>query len=108
MRNPAACNRGDESCFRVVKRGGCIGVTVGCANEVFSYVRTDYGDKNYKISKEWAILPYINELKFPGMRSNMPSGTGDSGSAVVDKHGRIGGLLVAVVLSIAVGWISAM
>lgn len=60
-------------------------MTVGRANNIFSYTRV-YSGNITGVSKEWAILPFDN-------RSGPFSDKGDSGAAVVDGHGRIGGLL---------------
>jgi hypothetical protein len=70
----------------VLKRGGATGLTVGRANNVFSYARTHLGDGVSRVSKEWAILPF-------GNKTGAFSEKGDSGSVVVDGVGRIGGLL---------------
>jgi hypothetical protein len=74
-------------CIMVLKRGGATGLTVGRANNVFSYTRTHFGDVS-RVSKEWAILPFDND-------PHAFSAKGDSGSVVVDGAGRIGGLLTS-------------
>jgi len=77
-----------EPCLMVIKRGIATNVTIGRANNIRSFTRTyfDDDDENPMTSKEWPILPYDN-------RSGPFSDDGDSGSAVVDGRGRIGGLL---------------
>jgi hypothetical protein len=91
---PRATTRGratgkDVSRLRVAKRGSATGLTVGCANNVFSYTRI-YDDSGVAcgISKEWAILA-LNE------KSGVFSAKGDSGSVVVDSNGRLGGLITS-------------
>ncbi|KAJ3487305.1 hypothetical protein NLJ89_g11727 [Agrocybe chaxingu] len=69
----------------VIKRGTTTGLTVGRANNIFSYARIydDDGDDKAKTSEEWAILPFDSE-------SGAFSKKGDSGSVIVDGLGRIG------------------
>ncbi|CAA7262377.1 unnamed protein product [Cyclocybe aegerita] len=82
MRHPTVLDKNNEPCLMVLKRGNTTGLTVGRANNVFSYARNDYAET----SKEWAILPFDS-------KSHAFSKTGDSGSVIVDGLGRIGGLL---------------
>lgn len=70
----------DEPCLIVGKRGRSTGVTWGTANEVMSVTRTF----SAMISKEWCILSSI---------STPFSKKGDSGSAIFDLKGRIGGIM---------------
>ena len=86
MRRPTKYDQNNDPCILVLKRGGTTGLTVGRANNVFSYVRNYFGDNVSGVSKEWAILPFDN-------KSGAFSGKGDSGAVVVDGAGRIGGLL---------------
>jgi hypothetical protein len=86
MRRPTTYDQNSEPCIMVLKRGRTTGLTVGRANNIFSYTRNHPGDNDSGVSKEWAILPFDNE-------SGAFSAKGDSGSAVVDGAGRIGGLL---------------
>ncbi|KAF8472265.1 hypothetical protein DFH94DRAFT_767632 [Russula ochroleuca] len=85
MRKPTMYDRNDERCIMVIKSGRSTGVTVGRASNIFSYTRIASGNIT-GVSKEWAILPFDN-------KSGPFSGKGDSGAAVVDGRGRIGGLL---------------
>lgn len=85
MRKPTVYDKNYDCCIMVIKNGMGTGVTVGCASDVFSYTRRYSGDIT-GVSKEWAILPFDN-------KSEPFSGKGDSGAAVVDGRGRIGGLL---------------
>ncbi|CAA7262387.1 unnamed protein product [Cyclocybe aegerita] len=87
MRHPTVLDKNNEPCLMVLKRGNTTGLTVGRANNVFSYARNDYhNDEKAETSKEWAILPFDS-------KSHAFSETGDSGSVIVDGLGRIGGLL---------------
>jgi len=87
MRNLTALDENNNPCLMVVKRGNATGLTVGRANDVFSYVRDYNGGGNTKTSKEWAILPFDSKSGF--------SEKGDSGSFIVDGLGRVGGLLTS-------------
>jgi hypothetical protein len=84
MRHPTAVDHDDEPCLMVIKRGNTTGLTVGRANNIFSYTRHYYDEA--KTSKEWAIFPFDS-------KSCAFSDRGDSGSVIADSLGRIGGLL---------------
>jgi hypothetical protein len=84
LRKPNMYDENDERCFIVLKHGRTTGLTVGRANNLFSYTRNYFG--NNRVSKEWAILPFNH-------RSGPFCKKGDSGSVIVDGTGRIGGLL---------------
>jgi hypothetical protein len=86
MRRPTMYDQNNDPCIMVIKRGRTTGLTVGRANDVFSYTRNYFGDNDFGVSKEWAVLPFDN-------RSGAFSAKGDSGSVVVDGAGRIGGIL---------------
>ncbi|EJD02803.1 uncharacterized protein FOMMEDRAFT_156149 [Fomitiporia mediterranea MF3/22] len=86
MRYRTALDHDGLPCLMAIKRGISTGLTVGRANNIFSYVRNYSDHDNPKTSKEWAILPRNS-------KSGAFSEKGDSGSVVVDRHGRIGGLL---------------
>ncbi|KAH9017750.1 hypothetical protein EDB83DRAFT_2298802 [Lactarius deliciosus] len=94
MRRPTMYDRNNKPCIIVLKRGKTSGLTVGCANNVFSYTRKYLGDNNTGISKEWAVLPFD---AWTGGSHDFSakdfSAKGDSGSVVVDGAGRIGGLI---------------
>ncbi|KAH8987174.1 hypothetical protein EDB92DRAFT_1948708 [Lactarius akahatsu] len=94
MRRPTTYDWNNNPCIIVLKRGKTSGLTVGCANNVFSYTRKYLGDNNIGISKEWAILPFD---AWTGGSHDFSakdfSAKGDSGSVVVDGAGRIGGLI---------------
>ncbi|KAI9684814.1 MAG: hypothetical protein M1829_000189 [Trizodia sp. TS-e1964] len=77
-----------DRCLFVVKHGRNSGTTIGRANGLFSIVRS-YASHNMSFqatSLEWGILNYDNY-------SGQFSRPGDSGSAIVDIHGRVGGIL---------------
>ena len=86
MRHLTALDENDDPCLMVIKRGNTTGLTVGRANNIFSYARNYYNDNKTETSKEWAILPFDS-------KSGPFSAKGDSGSVIVDRLGRIGGLL---------------
>ena len=71
--------------IKVLKRGAATDLTIGRANNIESYTRSYFKDGE-RISREWAILPYDFD-------SGAFSAPGDSGAAVVDGRGRIGGLV---------------
>ncbi|KAG8733123.1 hypothetical protein FRC10_000413 [Ceratobasidium sp. 414] len=86
MRNPTALDQNGKPCLPVIMRGGTSGLTVGRANNIFSYTRSYDGGDSAGTSKEWAILSYESQqCAF--------SAQGDSGSVIADGLGRIGGLL---------------
>ncbi|TFY71083.1 hypothetical protein EVG20_g1921 [Dentipellis fragilis] len=87
MRYPPILDRDEGPYTKVIKRSSTTGLSVGRANDVFSYARY-YDEDNLRAgtSKEWAILPFDS-------KSHAFSETGDSGAVVVDCHGRMGGLL---------------
>ncbi|KAI0298529.1 hypothetical protein BC826DRAFT_1103029 [Russula brevipes] len=86
IRNPQHLDVNGEKCLLVVKNGLTTGTTVGRANglESFTRIYDDYGIEHTSI--EIAVLPYDNTRgKF--------SDTGDSGSIVLARDGRIVGIL---------------
>ncbi|KAF8270015.1 hypothetical protein EI94DRAFT_854808 [Lactarius quietus] len=86
MRNPQQLDVHGEKCLLVVKNGLTTGTTVGRVNGLESFRRV-YGD--YGIghkSLEIAVLPY-------DQRHGKFSDAGDSGSVVLDRGGRIVGIL---------------
>jgi hypothetical protein len=86
MHNPQHIDIHGEKCLLVVKNGFATGTTVGHINGLESFTRfyEEYGIS--KKSLEIAVLPY-NQMhgKF--------SDVGDSGSIVLDREGRIVGIL---------------
>ncbi|KAI0046760.1 hypothetical protein FA95DRAFT_1465730, partial [Auriscalpium vulgare] len=108
LRNPETRDKNGEPCLFVLKRGSATNLTIGCSNNIVSYVRYSTDDTRLGIrrlrempgmlmgvSKEWAILPLIEN---PGLFGELGNSgpfaeTGDSGSVIVDSVGRIGGIL---------------
>ncbi|KAF4619733.1 hypothetical protein D9613_004713 [Agrocybe pediades] len=76
----------DEPCLLVIKSRSASGVTVGRATGSFALVRDE---ETGKVSKQWAIYNYYEKRD----RSYFAE-CGDSGSVVVDRNGRIGGMIV--------------
>ena len=70
----------------VIKRCNTNGLTVGRANDICSYARNFCDGDKAETSNEWAILSFYSK---PGAFSAKD----DSGSAIVDNLGHIGGLL---------------
>lgn len=86
MRNPQHLDVHGEKCLLVVKNGLATGTTIGRLNGLESFTRVY---KEYGISQkslEIAVLPYD---KAHGKFSE----AGDSGSVVLDRAGRIVGIL---------------
>ncbi|KAM6499303.1 hypothetical protein JOM56_004811 [Amanita muscaria] len=87
MRNPDMWGSDGEPCLLVVKSGNATGTTIGRANGIFSIVRDYFNDMSVnQTSMEWGIINYDS-------KSEVFSEPGDSGSAIADIHGRIGGML---------------
>jgi WD40 repeat protein len=82
MKHPKMTDMNDEPCLIVAKRGPITGVTWGRANEVKSVRRTD----PEVTSREWCVV---------GLTGQPFSAKGDSGSAVFDLKGRVGGIMTA-------------
>jgi len=86
MRKLPMVDDNDQKCLIVLKRGNGTGLTLGRANGIKSFTRSYFHNTPPKVSKEWAILPY-NEKLSPF------AAPGDSGAAIIDCLGRLGGLL---------------
>ena len=86
MRHPTLLDGNGEPGIVVVKRGRTTGLTIGRATELESFSRIVFEGVPPHISKEWAILPYDK-------KSGPFSDGGDSGAAIVDGHGRLGGIV---------------
>jgi hypothetical protein len=87
MRKPDMWDSNGEPCLLVVKNGNATGTTIGRANGVFSIVRDYFNDMSVnQTSMEWAIINYES-------KSEVFSEPGDSGSAIADIRGRIGGMI---------------
>lgn len=85
MCNPTMLDENGDPCLIVLKRGNTTGLTLGRANNILSFVR-NYFDGILQTSTEWPIYPYNS-------KSGAFSDKGDSGAAVIDCCGRLGGLL---------------
>ena len=70
----------------VIKRGSKTGVTIGRANELRSFTRHIWENKEFK-HMEWSILSRDS-------KSGAFSARGDSGAAIVDAKGRLGGIRI--------------
>ncbi len=88
LRRPTTFDKNGEPCLMVLKRGNGTDLTIGRSNNVFSFVRHYFKDKEPQTSKEWPVLPYDE-------KSGAFSAQGDSGAVVVDGHGRMGGLITS-------------
>ncbi|PUU74959.1 hypothetical protein B9Z19DRAFT_1132159 [Tuber borchii] len=86
MRNLPMYDDNDKKCLIVLKRGYGTGLTIGRSSGIKSFTRSYFPDRPPKVSKEWTILPYDN-------KSGPFAGPGDSGAAIIDCLGRLGGLI---------------
>jgi len=86
MSSPDMFDRDEESCLIVMKRGLATGLTLGRANQIKSFARTYFKDTPLKKTLEWLICPY--DSKSPPFADY-----GDSGAAIVDCKGRLGGIV---------------
>src|ERR1700733_842654 len=88
IHNPKQLDVNGEQCLLVVKNGLTTGTTIGRVTGMESFTRTlgfsEYGIK--ETSMEIAVLPYGNAM-------GPFSAPGDSGSIVLDRNGRILGML---------------
>ena len=84
--SPNMFDRDEESCLIVMKRGLGTGFTLGRANEIRSFSRTYFKNTLPKKTLEWVICPY--DSKSPAFADH-----GDSGAAIVDSQGRLGGIV---------------
>ena len=86
IRSPQQLDANGEQCLLVVKNGLTTGTTIGRVMGMESFIRIyrEYGIN--ETSMEIAVLPYGN-LNGPF------SAPGDSGSIVLDRNGRILGML---------------
>lgn len=83
----------DEHCLVVMKRGRTMGLTVGIALDMRTMHRTSPGDEVVE-SLEWTII-HRNMKRYDPSRplERLFSAEGDSGPAIFDPEGRVGGLL---------------
>lgn len=84
--SPRQLDSNGEACLIVIKSGSSTGVTFGRTTGLESFVRRTDDEGAQLVTTEVGVLSYSHKLA--------PfSGHGDSGSLVVDGHGRIVGLL---------------
>ncbi|KAK0477396.1 hypothetical protein IW261DRAFT_1566300 [Armillaria novae-zelandiae] len=87
IRHPTLLDANSEECLIVIKNGKSIGVTIGRGTGIASFVREYLEDGIKSTSMAVAIHPYSH-------KDGAFSAPEDSGSVVVDGHGRIVGLLI--------------
>ncbi|KAK6358938.1 hypothetical protein TWF696_000112 [Orbilia brochopaga] len=92
LRNPDIFDADGDICLFVMKKGSASGLTVGRANGIFSYVREYFCNNTHHTSKEWAILNYGCDSRNV-CEDNAFFESSDSGFIIIDRNGRIGGLL---------------
>lgn len=90
IRHPTTLDENGDPCLMVLKHGPATGLTMACSNNIPSFVRHYFDDREPQTSMEWAILPRISK---PGYQFHAFSKAGDSGAIIVDGLGRVGGLL---------------
>jgi hypothetical protein len=86
IRDPKHLDANREQCLLVVKNGLATGTTIGRVSGMESFTRVYKENKIDKTSVEIGVLPYGN-TKGPF------SAPGDSGSIVLDRSGRILGMI---------------
>ncbi|EPE03412.1 hypothetical protein F503_07715 [Ophiostoma piceae UAMH 11346] len=87
IRNPTTQNKDGDECGLVGKRGAATGLTWGAPLELGSTVRNCMPCGTVFISQEWAIYGSLPTKTVPF------AACGDSGAAVFDTQGRLGGFL---------------
>ncbi|QRV95606.1 hypothetical protein RhiJN_23624 [Ceratobasidium sp. AG-Ba] len=85
--NLTATDNDGNPCLMVLKRGSATGLTVGRANNLYSYRRKRLEGSGFRMSKEWPIISDKKGRPF--------STEGDSGAVVVDGLGRVGGIITS-------------
>lgn len=83
---PTHLDENQEECLLVVKHGLSTGTTIGRVSGMESFTRRFNADGIKETSMEIAVLPY-------GNTDGPFSAPGDSGSIVLDRRGRILGML---------------
>ncbi|EPE03597.1 hypothetical protein F503_01855 [Ophiostoma piceae UAMH 11346] len=87
IRRPTMYDKDGENCLLVGKRGAVSGLTWGSPLELESTVRNCLPNGSTFISNEWAIHGSLQKKTVPF------SAGGDSGAAVFDTRGRLGGFV---------------
>jgi hypothetical protein len=86
LQNPSDKDENGNPCIIVLKRGKTTGLTVGCVNNLNSFVRTYWKDGTADTSMELPVFGHKSK--------NEPfSEPGDSGSIVVDGKGHVIGII---------------
>ncbi|KIJ92019.1 hypothetical protein K443DRAFT_13941 [Laccaria amethystina LaAM-08-1] len=85
LRKPTMFHENEEGCLLVLKSGRESNLTVGRANNICSYTHNFLDNE---ISNQRAILPFDNVAGHFSAR-------GDSGFAIVDGAGRMGGIITS-------------
>ncbi|KAI0317534.1 hypothetical protein OF83DRAFT_1171921 [Amylostereum chailletii] len=83
---PGTKDQDNDPVIMVLKNGNTSGLTVGCLNDIRSFVRQYFKGQPGVMSKEVAVLPRTS-------KSGAFSAPGDSGSVVIDGKGRVCGIL---------------
>ncbi|EDR01110.1 uncharacterized protein LACBIDRAFT_333496 [Laccaria bicolor S238N-H82] len=92
IRYPKQLNEMGEPAMAVIKNGRSTGTTVGYVSGLKSLVRYYCKDTDIQFtSRDLTIVPYDGDP----LRSAGYSGDGDSGSVIVERSGRVVGLLTA-------------
>src|SRR5205807_1410000 len=86
MRKPSMVDHNGDACIMVIKSGNTTGLTIGRANNLFSFTRNHLRNDDSEVSMEWPIVSFDT-------KSGPFSDKGDSGSVIADGFGRMGGLL---------------
>ncbi|WVN86109.1 uncharacterized protein L203_101268 [Cryptococcus depauperatus CBS 7841] len=88
IRNPQQLDANGEPCLPVVKNGLATGTTIGRVTGMESFFRIYNEHGIEETSRALAVLPYNN-------KAGPFSAPGDSGSIVLDRDGRILGMITA-------------
>lgn len=87
MEKPATIDKDGEECILVGMHGAVTGLSWGCPSELLSTVRTAMPDGSSIRTRDWAVKGSAHDKEQPFSKP------GDSGAAVFDVHGRLGGML---------------
>ncbi|PWW76374.1 hypothetical protein C7212DRAFT_278668 [Tuber magnatum] len=82
---PPMLDANSDPCLVVFKNGAMTGTTIGKANNVSSYTRSNFSGQ-YMESREWPVIA-TDKYSSPFSRA------GDSGSCVADAYSRVGGII---------------
>lgn len=97
IRSPSVFDPYGNPCLFVGKRGRTTQMTWGYSNEPPSLInmRSVYGaNATEPVGQAWSIFPFVSDTRLMEPFQIEPfSATGDSGSAIFDVTGRVGGIL---------------